>query len=206
MVTLLDILIDKYGCECSRRDIQRMELIIMQKLEFHLSRPTIEDFIRSFHSLALSSNLFHLPINLSVDRHLNHLFKCAQHVICSHHLMKHKPSMLALAVLGCDLKLLECDWLSTILSLQTLSQVRGGELSVCYEAVAAKYPEIVAQYPLPLSPIPLKPPRQKWRKVVMTVPSQSVDEKTGSTEKNCDDTRHTELTSSLCRTINIAIV
>ena len=43
-----------------------------------------------FHSLALSSNLFHLPINLSVDRHLNHLFKCAQHVICSHHLMKHK--------------------------------------------------------------------------------------------------------------------
>ena len=134
--------------------------------------------------------------------------------------------MLALAVLGCDLKLLECDWLSTILSLQTLSQVscylfasdhimhnaiyplqvRGGELSVCYEAVAAKYPEIVAQYPLPLSPIPLKPPRQKWRKVVMTVPSQSVDEKTESTEKNCDDTRHTELTSSLCRTINIAIV
>ena len=94
-----------------------------------------------FHSLALSSNLFRLPINLSVDRHLNHLFKCAQHVICSHQLMKHKvyntythswqyihysslqPSMLALAVLGCDLKLLECDWLSTILSLQTLSQV-----------------------------------------------------------------------------------
>ena len=31
--------------------------------------------------------------------------------------------MLALAVLGCDLKALDCDWLSAILSLETLVQV-----------------------------------------------------------------------------------
>ena len=34
-----------------------------------------------------------------------------------------QPSMLALAVLGCDLKVLTCDWLSTLLNLQTLAHV-----------------------------------------------------------------------------------
>lgn len=56
--------------------------------------------------------------------------------------------MLALAVLGCDLKLLGCDWLSAILSLQTFAQIKGGELSICYEAVAPHYSQIAAQYPL----------------------------------------------------------
>lgn len=85
--------------------------------------------------------------------------------------------MLALAVLGCDLKALKCDWLSTLLNLQTLAnvrisvgnhpwlnslcvstQVRAGELSLCYEAVAAEYPAIMARYPLYLPP--RKPPRR----------------------------------------------
>lgn len=56
--------------------------------------------------------------------------------------------MLALAVLGCDLKLLGCDWLSAILSLQTFAQIKGGELSICYEAVAPHYSQIACQYPL----------------------------------------------------------
>ena len=59
-----------------------------------------------------------------------------------------QPSVLALAVLGCDLKLLGCDWLSAILSLQTFAQNKGGELSICYEAVAPHYSQIAAQYPL----------------------------------------------------------
>ena len=56
--------------------------------------------------------------------------------------------MLALAVLGCDLKLLGCDWLSTILSLQTFAQAKGGELSICYESVVPHYAQIASQYPL----------------------------------------------------------
>ena len=56
--------------------------------------------------------------------------------------------MLALAVLGCDLKLLGCDWLSAILSLQTFAQTKGGELSICYEAVVPHYAQIASQYPL----------------------------------------------------------
>ena len=59
-----------------------------------------------------------------------------------------QPSLLALAVLGCDLKLLGCDWLTAVVSLQNLADVRGGELSVCYEAVAPFYNPIAIQYPL----------------------------------------------------------
>ncbi len=42
-----EILVENYSCDCSQRDIQRMELIIMQKLEFQLYRPTIDEFIDS---------------------------------------------------------------------------------------------------------------------------------------------------------------
>ena len=64
------------------------------------------------------------------------------------HSLTLQPSVLALAVLGCDLKLLGCDWLSAILSLQTFAQIKGGELSICYEAVVPHYSQIASQYPL----------------------------------------------------------
>ena len=59
-----------------------------------------------------------------------------------------QPSLLALAVLGCDLKLLGCDWLSVVVTLQSLANIRGGELSVCYEAVAPHYGAVAVHYPL----------------------------------------------------------
>jgi len=51
-------------------------------------------------------------------------------------------------VLGCDLKLLGCDWLTAVVTLQTVARIRGGELSVCYEAVAPHYSMAVLQYPM----------------------------------------------------------
>ena len=51
VISLLDILLERYGCDWSRRDIQRMELVIMQQLEFHLSRPTVLDFITSVRKM-----------------------------------------------------------------------------------------------------------------------------------------------------------
>ena len=47
VISLLDILLERYGCDWSRRDIQRMELVVMQQLGFNLSRPTVLDFITS---------------------------------------------------------------------------------------------------------------------------------------------------------------
>ena len=67
-----------------------------------------------------------------------------------------QPSLLALAVLGCDLKLLGCDWLSAIVTLQRLAGVRGGELSVCYETVAPFYNVVAMHHPLYFSS--MRPP------------------------------------------------
>lgn len=54
-------------------------------------------------------------------------------------------------MLGCDLKLLQCDWLTAVVKLQNLAGVKGGELSVCYEAVAPFYNTIAMQHPLYIS-------------------------------------------------------
>lgn len=146
--SLLSVLVEGYGCEFTQRDVQRMELIIMQKLDFKLTSYTSLDFLKIFHVLGVSKGSLSLPAGLSAEQHLCHTTLCLESIVCNHHLMKFKPSVLALAVLGCDLKLLGCDWLSAILSLQTFAQNKGGELSICYEAVAPHYSQIAAQYPL----------------------------------------------------------
>lgn len=146
--SLLSVLVEGYGCEFTQRDVQRMELIIMQKLDFKLTCHTPLDFLKIFHLLGVSEGSLSLPEGLSAEQHLCHTTLCLESIVCNHQLMKYKPSMLALAVLGCDLKLLGCDWLSAILSLQTFAQIKGGELSICYEAVAPHYSQIAAQYPL----------------------------------------------------------
>lgn len=70
-----------------------------------------------------------------------------------------QPSLLSLAVLGCDLKLLGCDWLTAVVTLQNLAGVKGGELSVCYEAVAPYYNMVAMQHPLYISSkVPPPPP------------------------------------------------
>lgn len=63
-----------------------------------------------------------------------------------------QPSLLALAVLGCDLKLLGCDWLTAIVTLQSVSKIQGRELSVCYESVLSEYTSVALQYPLLVTP------------------------------------------------------
>lgn len=64
---------------------------------------------------------------------------------------------MALAVLGCDLKLLGCDWLTAVVTLQKLAGVRGGELSVCYEAVAPFYNIVATRHPLYIGSEPPTP-------------------------------------------------
>lgn len=62
-------------------------------------------------------------------------------------------------MLGCDLKLLRCDWLTAVVTLQKLADVRGGELSVCYEAVAPFYNAVARRHPLYIaSPAPVVVP------------------------------------------------
>jgi hypothetical protein len=149
-----------------------------------------------------------------VPTHLNHLYKCTQYIVCDHNLMmRHRPSILALAVIGCDLKLLNFDWLSVILSLETLVQVKGGELSVCYEAVAAEFPGLSILHPLPLSPAPPKPPRYTWRELVLNIPADEGNE--GNDEADAEHQREDKRQKRrykrryrppLCRTVNVAIV
>ena len=44
--SLLSVLVEAYGCEFTQRDVQRMELIIMQKLDFKLTNYTAHDFLK----------------------------------------------------------------------------------------------------------------------------------------------------------------
>jgi len=53
--SLLSVLVHQYECACSGRDIQRMELIVMQKLEFRLSTATPLDFLETVSMQFFSS-------------------------------------------------------------------------------------------------------------------------------------------------------
>ena len=68
---------------------------------------------------------------------------------------------------------MECDTLSYNQSNYLCIQVRGGELSVCYEALAADYPRLASQYRL--TP-PIKPIRLGWQKDMKSDPhGDSID-------------------------------
>ena len=93
-------------------------------------------------------------------------------------------SLVALAVLGCDLKLLGCDWLTVVVTLQSLAQVRGGELSVCYEAVAPHYSTAALRYPLAISSNVV----DKIKEVGMTSPKDNNSyPRCKETDKNLSD-------------------
>lgn len=54
--TLLEMLVQGYGCEFSQRDIQRMELIVMQKLDFKLTNYTPHDFLKMVGSQSVHTH------------------------------------------------------------------------------------------------------------------------------------------------------
>ncbi|XP_064405622.1 cyclin-I-like [Halichondria panicea] len=161
--SLLEVLVQGYGCEFSQRDIQRMELIVMQKLDFKLTNYTPHDFLKMFHLVGVTEGSLSLPGCLSPEQHLCHTSLCLEAIVTNHTLMKFRPSLLALAVLGCDLKLLGCDWLTAVVTLQSLSKIQGRELSVCYESVLSEYSSVALQYPLLVTPYSapvVEPPRE----------------------------------------------
>ena len=163
----------RYGVECSEKDIQRMELIVMQKLDFRLYDITTPlDFLKMFHCIGTLS----LPDGLSSDQHLIHVALCLEPIICDHAFMRYPPSRLALAALACDLKLIGCNWLDTVLALQALAKMRGGELSMCYEAIAARYASIAVCFPLVvMNSVPRHAPDQDDEEELLLLPSRPVE-------------------------------
>ena len=82
------------------------------------------------------------------------------------------------------------------------SQVRGGELSVCYEAVAAEYPRIAAQYPLVYDEVPPKPVRRKWRHVTIDIGQENQEKE--STNKTVENSK--TIRPPLQRTVNVDVI
>ncbi|XP_065885608.1 cyclin-I-like [Dysidea avara] len=138
-VPSLEQLVEQSGCGCSTVDIQRMELIVMQKLEFNLVRSAPLDFLRIFHTLATINRMLQLPVGMTASQHLRYVTYKLELLLCSSHFLNFKPSVLALAVIGCELKLMGNDWLAILMTLQDKAQVDGANLSVCWEHVTSYY-------------------------------------------------------------------
>ena len=86
-------------------------------------------FNDQFHCIGITMGTLPLPDGLSSDQHLIHIALCLEPIICDHNFMQYPPSRLALAALACDLKLIGCNWLDTVLALQALAKV--GCVCVC---------------------------------------------------------------------------
>ena len=54
--SLLGVLVGHYVSECSLQDLQRMELLVMQKLNFNLTSLTALDFLKTVHNSLTPAN------------------------------------------------------------------------------------------------------------------------------------------------------
>lgn len=138
-VPSLHQVVKESGCGCSCVDIQRMELIVMQKLDFDLVRTAPLEFLQIFHTLATINRMLQLPNGVTASQHLSQVTCKLESLLCCSHFLRFKPSVLALAVIGCELKLLCSDWLTILVTLQDKVQVDGALLSVCWEHVCSHY-------------------------------------------------------------------
>uniref|UniRef100_A0A2K5E2M8 Cyclin-I n=1 Tax=Aotus nancymaae TaxID=37293 RepID=A0A2K5E2M8_AOTNA len=118
-IPVLKVLARDSFCGCSSSEILRMEIIILDKLNWDLHTATPLDFLHIFHAIAVSTRpqlLFSLP-KLSPSQHLAVPTKQLLHYMACNQLLQFRGSMLALAMVSLEMEKLIPDWLSLTIEL-----------------------------------------------------------------------------------------
>lgn len=125
------------GCGCSVSEIHRMELCILDKLNWDLRMSTSLDFMHLYHGLMMSMcpNLLNGFPPMSPSQHLHHVTFVLQQCLLYHQLTGFAPSVLALAILSLDLEDSYPNWSSLTIILQKMAQVDDASLSNCKKLI-----------------------------------------------------------------------
>lgn len=130
-------LVKRSHCGCSFAEITRMEMVILNKLNWDVRQPSAVDFLYTIH-VVLMSHYPHLlsgPHCMSAPEQLSHLMRKMLRCLTSHSLQRFRPSTMALALLSLELESLTPGWLRLVLALQRMTNVGSEQLMQCREAV-----------------------------------------------------------------------
>jgi len=130
-------LVKKSFCGCSFAEITRMEIVILNKLNWNIMQPSAVDFLHSLHVVLL----LHYPHLLSgqgikkPSEQLSHLVRKLLRCLTSHTLLEFRPSTVALALLSLELETLTPGWLRLVSALQRMTNVGSEQLMQCREVI-----------------------------------------------------------------------
>lgn len=130
-------LVEESQCGCSISDVCRMERIILDKLQWNISRATPLDFLHIFHALLLSSqpHLLDAYDQMTPSRQLTVLTRNLHRVLCCHQVAAFRPAVVAIALLSLEMELFLPDWLGLTFMMETLVQENHRTIANCREVI-----------------------------------------------------------------------
>ncbi|XP_077864135.1 cyclin-G2-like [Saccoglossus kowalevskii] len=142
--------------KCTVSDLNRMQRIILEKLEWDLDCPTSLTFLHLFHAIAIASEFLHIDVG-EEDEHLEKLCWKLEACMCQTSFTVYKASTLALCLLSCELAarsdvtdITSKKWMRSTLALQLLTEITDCELLQCRTHVS----EFLVLYGSPRMRIP----------------------------------------------------
>lgn len=122
-------------CGCAVSDILRMELIILNKLQWSVKTVTQIDFLHIIHSLLMCyyPQLLEGVVNMTPSRHLSILSRNLFHCLSNHKMVGFRPITLTLSIISLELEQITQSWLSIIHTVQKMADVDIDSLISCRE-------------------------------------------------------------------------
>lgn len=159
-------LVRKSQCGCSVSEVLRMEVVILDKLNWNVKTITAIDFLHMMHTVMMW-RFPHLLTNLkdmTPSRHLALLTRKLLMCLCRADLAQDRPSALALALISLELEQVFPHWLSLLVTMQSLTQVGNDQLISCRERMAqvlSQRGQLITGYQLKKSSHSLKSKKRK---------------------------------------------
>lgn len=131
-------LVRKSRCGCSFAEITRMEMVILNKLNWDVRMPSAIDFLHTIHMVLIMHypHLLSNQNNLSPSEHLTRVMCKMIRCLTCHLLLRYRPSTVALALISLELEQITPGWLRLVLSLQRMTNVGSEQLMQCREVMA----------------------------------------------------------------------
>ncbi|KAL4230118.1 hypothetical protein ACF0H5_010503 [Mactra antiquata] len=125
-------------CGCAVSDILRMEMIILNKLQWNVKTITQIDFLHIIHSLLMCyyPQLLEGVVNMTPSRHMSILSRNVFHCLCNHKMVGFRPITFTLAIISLELEQITQGWLSIINTVQKMAGVEVDSLIRCREVAA----------------------------------------------------------------------
>jgi hypothetical protein len=131
-------LVRKSLCGCSFAEITRMEMVILDKLDWDIRMPSAVDFLHTIHVVLIMHypHLLSSQSNQSPSEHLSSAMRKLFRCLAWHGLLYYRPSSIALALISLELELITPGWLRLVLALQRMTNVGSEQFMQCREIMA----------------------------------------------------------------------